>query len=70
MARQSRLVACETAAPLKPIEVKTIEIPVNRRGGMRTTQFELNLKKNINTQEALNAPNEFKKLQNWILSKQ
>ena len=55
MARQSRLVACETAAPLKPIEVKTIEIAVNRRGGMRTTQFELNLKKNINTQEALNA---------------
>ena len=56
MAPQSRLAACETAAPLKPIEVKSIEIPVNRRGGIRTTQFELNLKKTINTQEALNAP--------------
>ena len=54
--RQSRLVACETAAPLKPIEVNSIEIPVNRRGGMRTTQFDLNPKKNINNQEVLNAP--------------
>ena len=56
MARHSKLVACETAAPLKPIEVRSIKIPVNRRGGMRTTQFDLNPKKTINTQEALNAP--------------
>ena len=56
MARQSRLVACETAVPLTPIEVKSIEIPVNSRRQMRTTQFDLNPKKNINTQEALNAP--------------